>query len=59
MIQSNEVTKNDFNIDRSGVSCGKQNEVLLKKKKTEFGIAFFDFDQALDKLPINPKPNHF
>ena len=27
-------------------------------EKTEFGIAFFDFD-SLDQLPINPKPNHF
>ena len=36
IIESNEVTKNDFNIDRSGVSHKKQKEILnrLVKERT-------------------------
>ena len=39
IIESNEVAKNDFNIDRSGVSHEKQKEIfnrLVKERALEF-----------------------
>ena len=39
MIESNEVIKNDFNIDRDGVLHKKQKEIfnkLLAKRASEF-----------------------
>ena len=39
MIESNEVAKNDFNIDRSGIKYGKQKEIfngLVKERALEF-----------------------
>ena len=41
IIESNEVAKNDFNIDRSGVSNKKQKEIfdrLVEEKRTNLLI---------------------
>ena len=47
IIESNEVTKNDFNIDRSDVSNKKQKEILDKLVK-ERAFEFFDIKDIID-----------
>ena len=49
IIESNEVAKNDFNIDRSNVAHGKQKEIFnrLVKERT------LEFDDTKDKIDTN------
>ena len=47
IIESNEVAKNDFNIDRSGVSHEKQKEIFNRLVK-EMILEFSDIKDKID-----------